>query len=776
MGEVYLCLDLELNVPVALKTFQRSYIDKPSLRESLDTEVEVWVALGKHLNIVRCLHLNIVDSLPFIFMEWVAGDRKLGTDLRSWLRQGALPPRRALDFALDICRGLSRAAQKKPGLVHRDLKPENILITDLRVAKITDFGLAKVFRAAVASGESVSETGAQPQPSAPPGPMFYMAPEQWRGEPLDVRADIYAIGCILYQMLAGSLPFAASTINELRRLHSEATVPKLPGGGNVPEALTRTLERCLAKDRGERFVTAEEMSGELSDIYRREFSEPPREFTLDDEFTAAEHMNRGNTYERLGRHEEALADFNTAARLASDDADVYSNRGSAYNMLRRYDEALADFARAIQLDPAFPHVYTNRGTTYDALNRREEALADYTRAIQVDDSYTEAYYNRGRTRGMLGLYEEAIADFTRAIELDPKLAVAYAGRGNAYGGLERYEEAIADYDRALKIDPILSPVYLDRGGKNFILGRYKEALSDFNKATYFDPNDYLAYYRRGLTRATLAEHETARGDFSRTIELNPRFAHAHTARAEANFAIGRYEEALTDFNYALELDPTDFTAHLDRGALYARFKRYDEARADFARTIELKPATVQAYMKMGALLSFLGAPHEALPYFEEAAKLGDPEAAQHVERTRQVLLAGAGVPDSFAALSTERSAGVSSRELAAGEMVEVGRQLPEPVATSARSGDLTAAEYVNQGVAYKAFGRLEEALAAYDRAVGLEPNFAPAYSNRGNVYKGASKNCDESLYCRGMLQGISLSRPILEQHQGSRSAFLRGSS
>lgn len=148
MGEVYLCLDLEHFLPIALKTFQLRALENPKLRTSFEREVSIWVALEDHPNIVRCFYLSTVDHLLFMFLEWVAETQDRGTSLRDWLGRGPLMPRQALGFAIDICRGLIHAGRKQPGIVHRDLKPENILIAQGPLAKITDFGLAKIVQEA----------------------------------------------------------------------------------------------------------------------------------------------------------------------------------------------------------------------------------------------------------------------------------------------------------------------------------------------------------------------------------------------------------------------------------------------------------------------------------------------------------------------------------------------------------------------------------------------------------------------------------------------------
>ena len=148
MGEVYLCLDLETIQPFALKTFQQRFLTNPKLRAAFENEVVTWVALEKHPNIVRCFAMDILDNQPFVVLAWIAGQEGKGSDLRGWLRRGPLELRTALDFCIDMCRGLIHAQEKQSGLVHRDLKPENILVAQGGLAKITDVGLAYIVQSA----------------------------------------------------------------------------------------------------------------------------------------------------------------------------------------------------------------------------------------------------------------------------------------------------------------------------------------------------------------------------------------------------------------------------------------------------------------------------------------------------------------------------------------------------------------------------------------------------------------------------------------------------
>lgn len=514
MGEVYLCLDLKWNTPFALKTFQARYLPNSKLRDSFEREVATWVALEKHPNIVRCFYMDLIDDRPFMILEWIASDDRVGTDLRSWLRKGSLNYRLSLGFAIDICRGLSYAARKIPGIVHRDLKPDNVLIAQGPIAKITDFGLAKVCQEANVRGTNeapgvcrTSNMGGTPQ---------YMAPEQWRGEDLDARTDIYAVGCILYEMLTGQWPFEAVLGDEFRDKHLWAPVPTLPNNASSFTGTNQILQRCLAKRKEERFGTADELLREICLIYEQQFSEARKPVDISGEFTAVDHNNRGLTYSHLRHYEEALSDYTNAIRLAPIFAGAYSNRGLVYEVLKRYTEALADFTQSITLDPTYMKAHYNRGHVYEMLERYDDALVDYGTAIRIEPSNAGSWYNRGNIYLRLQRYEEALSDFTRTIELNPDDAHAFNNRGYSFGCVRRYDEALADLNHAIAIDSTFTHAYFNRGITYVNIQRFDKALADFRQAIQLDATNRDAYRnvgallaKRGLLKEALPYFQKA---------------------------------------------------------------------------------------------------------------------------------------------------------------------------------------------------------------------------------------------------------------------------
>ncbi|WP_437274725.1 serine/threonine-protein kinase [Sorangium sp. So ce375] len=260
MGEVWAALDTALERPVAIKIIRRSLAGEARYAERFLRETKL-AARVAHPNIVRLYDAGrAADGRLFMVME-----RASGVPLREIIAGGArLDPVRALHYAIQIADALSTAHEAD--LVHRDVKPENILVSDGVRARLVDFGVAKDAR-----GPGLGLTG---QGSAV-GTSRYMAPEQIAGSAVDARADLYALGVVVYEMLAGAHPYAvldeASGIGETEILaahvHMEATpLPEvLPG---CPEALWSAVARCLAKRPEERFARAAELAAALREVAR----------------------------------------------------------------------------------------------------------------------------------------------------------------------------------------------------------------------------------------------------------------------------------------------------------------------------------------------------------------------------------------------------------------------------------------------------------------------------------------------------------------------------
>ncbi|HEX4824215.1 MAG TPA: protein kinase [Candidatus Polarisedimenticolaceae bacterium] len=252
MGEVYRARDTKLNRDVAIKVLpERLGADAEALSR-FEREAQAVAALS-HPNILAMHDFGSQNGVTYAVMELLDGE-----SLRAKLDQGALPPRKAIDYALQIVHGIAAAHQK--GVVHRDLKPENIFITGEGRVKILDFGLAKTTGPAGGGSMMQTRSGLGTSPGTVMGTVGYMSPEQVRGLPVDHRTDIFSFGVVFYEMLSGRRAFHGdSNVETMNAILKEDPPDLAVSGTQVPPALDRIVRRCLEKNPAERFHSAHDL-------------------------------------------------------------------------------------------------------------------------------------------------------------------------------------------------------------------------------------------------------------------------------------------------------------------------------------------------------------------------------------------------------------------------------------------------------------------------------------------------------------------------------------
>ena len=260
MGEVYRARDARLGREVALKVLPAELSDNEDRLSRFEQEARSASALN-HPNIVTVHDIGRSDSTSYIAMELVDG-----RTLRELSVPGALPVRRVLAIACQIADGLAKA--HAAGIVHRDLKPENVMVSKDGFVKILDFGLAKLVEPE-SGGVSVMPTLAKPEthPGVVMGTVGYMSPEQASGEPLDFRSDQFSFGSILYEITTGQKPFQRKTAAEtMSAIIREDPEPIGKVRAEAPPPLRWIVERCLAKDPEERYVSTRDLARELASV------------------------------------------------------------------------------------------------------------------------------------------------------------------------------------------------------------------------------------------------------------------------------------------------------------------------------------------------------------------------------------------------------------------------------------------------------------------------------------------------------------------------------
>ena len=258
MGAVYRARRVHIGDEVAVKILHQRLTGDEKLVERFRREARAAAQLH-HPNVVTIHDYGEArgpEGFAYIVMELVRGE-----SLRELLRrEGRLEARRAVSLMRDVCAGVGAAHRR--GIVHRDIKPDNIIVTPAdedrpaESVKVVDFGIAKL-RDMAAENSTLTEAGTMV------GTLFYMSPEQCKGEPLDSRADVYSLGAMLHEMLAGTPPFSAPSLTSLIFKHISEPPPPLPADPAVPAALRAAVTRALAKNPDERPRDASEFAREI---------------------------------------------------------------------------------------------------------------------------------------------------------------------------------------------------------------------------------------------------------------------------------------------------------------------------------------------------------------------------------------------------------------------------------------------------------------------------------------------------------------------------------
>jgi eukaryotic-like serine/threonine-protein kinase len=252
MGEVFRARDPKLDRDVAIKVLPSNLAADSDALDRFEREAKAVASLS-HPNILAIHEFGQANGRHFAVMELLQGET-----LRQVLDRGALPPKKAIELGGQIAEGLAAAHGK--GIVHRDVKPENLFVTRDGHVKILDFGLARQ-RLGGSAGETTLETVRGTEPGMVMGTIGYMAPEQVRGQVADYRADIFAFGVVLYEMLAGTRAFARATGAETMTAILREEPPTLTSiRDNVPPALERVVEHCLEKRPEDRFQSARDLA------------------------------------------------------------------------------------------------------------------------------------------------------------------------------------------------------------------------------------------------------------------------------------------------------------------------------------------------------------------------------------------------------------------------------------------------------------------------------------------------------------------------------------
>jgi serine/threonine protein kinase/Flp pilus assembly protein TadD len=653
MGEVYRARDARLERDVAIKVLPSQLAQDAHAQARFYREVRAVAALS-HLNILTIYDIGTDQGVTFAVMELLEGQT-----LRGRMKQGVIEWRKAVEVATAIAEGLAAAHAK--GIIHRDIKPENIFLTADGAVKILDFGLARLEanNATPQPGVPMLET----QPGMLLGTVAYMSPEQVRGQLADARSDIFAFGCVLYEIVVGRRPFHGQTAADTMAAILNESAPALSQSGRErPAELDRVIVRCLEKEPARRFQSARELAlalrglgqsaltgaaGSQPQLETAAFEDTPQPLAapLAPSLAVLPFRNMSsdaeNEYFSDGLAEElinALARVEGLRVTSRTSAFAFKGKnedvrkiGEQLNVSTVLEGSVRKAGNRLRISAQLVKVadgYQLWSETYnrelaDVFAIQDEIAQNIAKALQVILSEKEKraiekaptadvkayehylrgrqYFHQFRRKG----FEFARQMFARAIAIDPGYALAYAG--------------IADCHSLLYM-------YWDISAANL-----QQADDASRKALELDPDLAEAHVARGLAVSLKKNFAEAEQEFQTAIRLDPtlfaaRYFFGRTAQAQ-----GKLLEAATLFEQAWQLRPDDYQAATHLGSIYAGLGRKADAEAACQRAaavvgkhLELHPDDARA-LYLGAIVwCQIGEPARGLEWAGRALAM-DPQ-------------------------------------------------------------------------------------------------------------------------------------------------------
>jgi tetratricopeptide (TPR) repeat protein/tRNA A-37 threonylcarbamoyl transferase component Bud32 len=488
MGTVYVVFDRLFRLKLAAKTFQDcAFAQNRAAADRFTKEALAWINLGAHPNVTRAYFVETIRGKPFVFSEFVGGG-----SLRDWIGQPGLLDdlSEVLRLGIEFCDGMSHAASNGIS-VHRDIKPDNCLLSRHHTLKVTDFGLAKIFDHVVQEAENSEVVQRrlavwQSQTGAGAGTLAYMAPEQFEdAKHVDVRADIYSFGVMLFEMVTGTIPFVASSAERFYLLH-KTRQPRLLEGS--PHLLNTVLQTCLAKSPEQRFASFDAVRQQVAEIYERVSGRTAPQRPLAVELSGVEWTMKASSLTNLGRDAEALECVDHALRLDGRSAVTWTLKGEVLTNLGRFQEAVACHDRAITLAPESANPWYRKGRALAKAERFDEAVVCYDHALSIDPADGTAWFYKGDTTLEMGSFDEALACYLRSLECNRDDDNAWYGMGSALQKLGRPKEAIACYDRGLQLNALSVEAWCNRGFAANSLGRIRRGPSLFRPGSTDEPS------------------------------------------------------------------------------------------------------------------------------------------------------------------------------------------------------------------------------------------------------------------------------------------------
>lgn len=612
MGTVYLALDTRLNRKAAIKLLSQTKGINTDAINLFISESQAQASVS-HPNIATIYEINECADGPFIAMEYVEG-----TSLKTLMARHSLDLANTIQICIQVCEGLEKAHQA--GYYHGDIKPGNIRVNSEGFVKILDFGLAGIIGGQkVYSGEPIA------------GTLYYISPEQLQEKMPDHRSDIFSLGVVLYEMLAGRPPFRGEyEAAIIYSIVNEEPLPITRENRRVSAAVQTVISRALQKNPDHRYQSASEMAAALKALLDDKAADKAAMASKNRPVSSVavlrfadispgldqEYFCDGICEEIIGALSKVsgihIASRTSSFRFAGQDLDI-REIGKNLGVDSVLEGSLHKVGDRLRINARLVNISDGYYLWSESFDRNLEDVFD------VQDEISRKVVDKLRDSAENQSPESLVYKFTDNIEAYQQyLRGRYYWNRRYEGGLQK---SILHFQKAIDYDPLSAPAYAGIADSFNIIAFYNfmspeeicpRAKSAADKALELAPDLAEAHTAMGWVKTFYDwDWKTAEAEFKQAIRLNKNYAIAHHYYALFLLAMQRFDEGLEQMNIALSLDPLATIIGTSLGAAYYFARAYDQSIAKYLKALEFDPDFAIAH-------AFLAGPYVCLRQYERA--------------------------------------------------------------------------------------------------------------------------------------------------------------
>lgn len=444
----------------------------------------------------------------------------------------------------------------------------------------------------------------------------------------------------------------------------------------------------------------------------------------------------GESYFDQQRYEEALAVFDRAFEAAPGYGDVIDNISKTMKALHRVDDVIDRYRKLLERNPEQPFVHYILGRDLAETGRTDEALQHFAEAVRIDPLLDGARYLWAQELSKLGRTEEAIAQHREALALNPDLKYTHVALGRELSRAGEAEEAVAHFKAAIQIDPSFQDARYLLGRELAGLNRIDEAIREYETAIQLDPNDARAHMEMGMFWAEQGKLETALEHFDAALKVKPDFAFALDRAGRILALLNRPDEAIARYEQAIAADPKNQDIYFLLGRELLAQGRKEQAEQRFLQALELNPEDARCHNELGSLLEERGETEQAMHHYEEALRAA-PQFGYVLYKMGKLLASQGEYAEAEARFEQALNLDPDNQDLyylMGRELVAQGRE-DEGRGYFERALALNPddARVHNDLALLVSNEEPEAAIAHFESALKIAPNFTLALNNWGNL-------------------------------------------